>query len=629
MQFNVRRLTQSSGQFNFNSPETSAPVCQTASFASAHPGVSCGNAVASALFGLVNQGFLNYGSFSGVRYKAYDFYVQDNYRATHKLTLNLGLRYDLPIPASEAYNRFSMVDPFLQNPAAGNLLGAYTYFGNGPGRNGRTRPQSIYTSAFGPRIGFAYALNNKTVIRSGYGIYYEPVKEGSFADQDGLGFFNKEDITTANVAPFQIDNGMPHILPPSGPLTPGAQNGNSGVIMVPTNSGRPGDMQSWSFDVQRQITRSMMVSVAYVGSKGTHLPALNIIPNQVNPTYLSLGSELSMNISCLTSGTCPQAAAAGVHLPYPGFTGSVAQSLRPYPQYGNFNQEDNSFTPDKTGASSYHSMQLKVTKQFSQGLTFLVGYTISKNITTSDSMGPGVQGFIGDNAYIGQNSYNRRAEKSVSELDTPQSLVTSFFYQLPIGSGKRFLTHAGFASRLVSGWGVGGILTYHSGTPMGVYEPCSNTTAGFVLFAGCNFTGIARVNLLPGIPETNKSSNFQPATTPFYNPNAFQIPAPYTFGNEGRSLPHARTFATKNEDFTLQKTTDLVGDRLKLNFRAEFFNIFNRHIYTAPNGFSTPITTPFQPVGSPGCSGPFACGFGAVTSSSGPRTIQFGLKITY
>lgn len=629
MEFNVRRLTQSSGQFNFNSPETSSPVCDTSAFTAAHPGVSCGNAVASALFGLVNQATLNYGSFSGVRYKAYDFYAQDNYKATPRLTLNLGLRYDLPIPASEAFNRFSMVDPLLQNPQAGNLLGAYTYFGTGPGRNGRKRPQSIFTSAFGPRIGFAYELNNKTVIRSGYGIYYEPVKENSYADQDGLGFFNKENITTANVAPFQIDNGMPHIIPPTGPLTPGGQNGNSGVIMVPSTSGQPGDMQSWNFDVQRQISRNTMVSVAYVGSKGTHLPALNVIPNQVNPAYLPLGSELGMNISCVTNGTCPQAVAMGAHVPYPGFTGTVAQSLRPFPQYGDFNQEDNSFTPDKTGNSTYHSMQVKLTKEFSQGLTFLVGYTVSKDITSSDSMGPGVQGFIGANAYIGQNSYNRRAEKAVSELDTPQTLVTSFFYKLPIGNGERFLSHTGIASHLVSGWDVAGILTYHSGTPMAVYEPCGSNTAGYVLFAGCEFTGMARVNLIPGVPETNKSSQFQPANTPFYNPAAFQIPAPYTFGNEGRALPHARTFASKNEDFTLEKTTNLVGDKVKLNFRAEFFNLFNRHIYTAPDGFSAPITTPFEPVGSSGCPGPFACGFGAVTSSSGPRTIQFGLKITY
>ena len=279
LQFNVRRLTQSSGEFDFDPAQTS------------NGGVGNGDAVASSLFGLVNQGFLNYGAFSGVRYKDFYFFAQDSYKLTSRLTLNYGLRYDLDKPATEAFNRFSAVDPTLPNPGAGGILGAYTYFGTGAGRNGRTRPQDTYTKAFGPRLGFAYSINSKTVVRGGYGIFYEPLKEGSFADQDGLGFFNKETLTTANVAPFQIDSGVPHLLPPTGPFTPEGQNGNGGVILVPRNSGRPADIQTWNLDIQRQITTNLVVSAAYVGSKGTHLPALNIIPNQVNPSFLSLGND--------------------------------------------------------------------------------------------------------------------------------------------------------------------------------------------------------------------------------------------------------------------------------------------------------------------------------------------------
>ena len=165
-------------------------------------------------------------------------------------------------------------------------------------------------------------------------------------------------------------------------------------------------------------------------------------------------------------------------------------------------------------------------------------------------------------------------------------------------------------------------------TPTAVYAPCSGT-AGDVLFAGCSFTGIARVNVISGVAQTNKRSRFQPASTPFFNPAAFGVPALLTFGNEPRALDRARTFAGKNEDFTLAKRTALYNERVYLDFRAEFFNLFNRHIYDAPNGFATPLGSPFQPVGAAGCPGPFACGFGAVTSASGPRTVQFGLKITY
>jgi len=630
LQFNVRRLTQSSGEFDFDPGQTS------------NGGAGNGDAVASSLFGLVKTTTLRYGSFSGVRYKDFYFFAQDAYKLTPRLTLNYGLRYDLDLPATEAFNRFSMVDPTLANPDAGGLLGAYTYFGSGAGRNGRKRPQDTYTKAFGPRLGFAYSINSKTVLRGGYGIFYEPLKEGSFADQDGLGFFNVETLNTV-----QIDSGVPHVLPLSGPFTLGGQNNNGRVIYVPRNSGRPADIQSWNLDVQRQITANLLVSLAYVGSKGTHLPALNIIPNQTNPSQLSyfatFAGDLNKQAICLTPAgpslpmmqQCPAAIAAGVKLPYANFalTAPIDQIFRPFPQYGQFDQEDNSFTPDRTGNSTYHAMQVGVEKRFAQGLSFLVSYTVSKNITDADSAGPGVSGFIGTNSFIGQNSFNRGSEKAVSQLDTPQTLVASFFYELPVGHGKRYLNEGGVVDRVAGGWYVAGVGSYKSGTPTTVYSPCGGT-AGDVLFAGCSFTGIARANVVPGVRQTNKSSNFNTATTPFWNPNAFSPTASLTFGNEPRSLSGARTFGGRNEDFTLGKKTRLFGETAAIDLRAEFFNIFNRHIYSAPSGFSTPLGTPFTPVGgtqSNGkiCTGPFACGFGAVTDSSGPRTIQFGLKITY
>jgi hypothetical protein len=626
LQFNVRRLTQSSGEFDFNSPETSSTGDAT--------GLG-GNAIASALFGRVDLTTLNYGAFSGVRYKEVAFYVQDSYKVMPRLTLNYGLRYDYDIPATEAFDRFSVVDPALANPGAGNLPGAYTYFGTGPGRNGRTRPQDVFTYAFGPRLGFAYTINGNTVLRGGYGIFYEPLKEPSFADQDGLGFFNKENF----YYPLQIDQGVPHIFPTFGPFTPDGQNGNGGVIVAPANSGRPGDIQSWNLDVQRQITTNLLVDVAYVGSKGTHLPTYNILTNQTDPRWLSLGNDLGMNASCLTDGTCPNAIAAGVKVPFPSFTtlwgsgATIAQALRPFPMYGDFNGEDQSFGPDRTGNSTYHSMQVRVTKRFGAGLSMLVAYTISKNITDADSMGPGISGFMGTGSYIGQNSYNRRAEKAVSELDTPQNLVASFFYELPMGHGKRFLNHTGPLDRVVGGWNIASILTYTAGWPTEVYGPCGGTAAG-ILFAGCEVGGAdGRVNLVPGVPLTNKSANFQPATTSFFNAAAFALPSPFVLANEPRDLDRARAWGNRNEDFVLEKSTRLIGEKATIKFRAEFFNLFNRHIYQAQgaggNQWATPLGTPFQAAGSPGCSGAFSCGFGAVTTASGPRTIQFGLKIEY
>src|SRR6185437_8793204 len=146
-----------------------------------------------------------------------------------------------------------------------------------------------------------------------------------------LGFFNRQTITPTNGGPTQLDNGVTRVFPDFGPFTPEGQNGSNGVILVPADSGRPSDVQSWNLDVQRQITANLLVSAAYVGSKGTHLVALNIIPNQVNPTYLALGSDLTMNVTCLSNGTCPRAIAAGIKLPYPTFTGLINQAVRPFP----------------------------------------------------------------------------------------------------------------------------------------------------------------------------------------------------------------------------------------------------------------------------------------------------------
>src|SRR5205814_9073782 len=298
------------------------------------------------------------------------------------------------------------------------------------------------------------------------------------------------------------------------------------------------------------------------------------------PFFATLASDLTKQAICLTPAgaflppaqQCPAAIAAGVKLPYANFplNAQIDQIFRPFPQYGDFNQEDNSFSPDRTGNSTYHAMQASVNKRFAQGLSFLVSYTVSKNITDADSSGPGVAGFMGANAWIGQNSYDRRAEKAVSELDTPQSLVASFFYELPMGRGKPVLNSGNWTNRIVGGWSVSGILSYQSGLPTAVYAPCTGT-AGDVLFAGCHFTGSARVNVIPGVKQTNRG-DLDPFTTPFFNASAFAAPALFTFVNEPRTLASARTFGGRNENFTLGKKTNIVGERATVDFRAEFFN---------------------------------------------------------
>jgi hypothetical protein len=196
-----------------------------------------------------------------------------------------------------------------------------------------------------------------------------------------------------------------------------------------------------------------------------------------------------------------------------------------------------------------------------------------------------------------------------------------------VGHGRRYLNGGGVTDRVVGGWYVAGVGQYKSGQPTEVYGPCGGT-AGDVLFAGCHFTGNARVNVVPGVSETNKS-NFNPFATPFWNPAAFTPAAALTFGDEPRSLSAARGFGQRDEDFTLGKKTRIFGERALVDFRAEFFNIFNRHVFNVGAGN---LNSPFIPLGSPGCDGAgqhFACGFGALTGTQDPRQIQLALKIQF
>ncbi|MCI0723106.1 MAG: TonB-dependent receptor [Acidobacteria bacterium] len=598
-QFNTRRLTETSGRFQFDAPQTSN-------------GMSGGHSFASFLLGQVSRGDLNLGRSQGIRFGYYAGFAQDDFKVTPKLTLNYGFRYELPVPASEAHDRFSVVDPSLPNPGAGNLLGAYTFFGEGPGRNGRKRPQDTYKKSYGPRFGFAYEWTPDTVIRGGYGIYYSALKEGSFADNDSLGFFGQAGFSSpGGVAPaFNWDGGFPQNFPHPPFIDPTVGNGGSNnIIIVPRDTGRPGLIQNWNLNIQRQLGKDLLLDVAYVGSKGDHLVSLLRIPNQLNPILQSKGACLSVNIN-QQSADPACAGQALVAKPYPSFSGTVAQALRPFPQYGNFNQESNSFSPERGGSFTYHAMQLKLEKRFSQGLTFLASYTVSKNITNADSEAPGGAGFLGNNAFIAQNSFDPKSEKGLSQLDTPQSLVFSYTYELPVGPGKAYGNKSGAAGKLLQGWRIGAVHTYRSGIPTAAFACGVNTG----VFALDQFTGCIRANVVPGANQQGWSGNFDPTTDRFFNPAAFSVPANFTFGNAPRSL-NLRSFPTLNEDFTIGKRTQITED-VHLDFRTEFFNVFNRHIFNAPGVFA-------------GGNRNDPASFGVVNSSSGPRIIQFGLKLNF
>jgi hypothetical protein len=343
----------------------------------------------------------------------------------------------------------------------------------------------------------------------------------------------------------------------------------------------------------------LTIEAAYVGSKGTRLSSRLTNPNQVDPRWLSLGSELQQNISCLTTNGCPNAIAAGVSLPYQGFSGSVAQALRPFPQYNSvFNDFEN------IGNSTYHAFQMKIEKRFSQNLQFLVAYTASKSI---DAAGSQLAAFFSTGA---QDQFNRRVEKAVSDNYIPQSLVINYTYEFPVGPGKKYGPQSGVGGKIVGGWQISGIHEYQSGglvnSAFGGSLQVPNTLPLF------NY--VLRPNVVPGQSRKGSwSGNFDPATDTFLNPGAFSVPAPYTFGDAARNYSDMRGFAYLNEDISIMKRT-YIDETKNVEFRVDIFNPFNRVVFA--NYAIGNI------VGQPS--------YGKVGGQSNlPREIQFGLRFLW
>jgi hypothetical protein len=527
------------GLFGFNSLETALPTARA----------NTGHAFASFLLGEVdNANFLRVVPSNQYRYAA--FFVQDDWKATRRLTLNLGLRYDIFFPRTERNNNFSGFDPTIPNPAAGNRLGAVAFLGEGPGRdNSRRSFADTDYKNFGPRLGFAYQLGGSTVLRGGYGIYYAAgnATTGLRCSQCFIFGFNAApayQTLDAGVTPaFNWDGGFPTNFPQPPFIRPEVQNG-SNVNYIGRGDGRAPYFQNHTFGIQQEFWAKTLLDVSYVGVKGTRMgTGLFASMNQVDPRYLSLGSLLTQPASS------PAAQAAGIALPWPGFTGSVAQALRPYPQYLNI---DNRSNPN--GNSTYNALQTKVEKRMSNGLTLLGAYTWSKTISDGDIMAGG--------GPSGQDFYNRRLEKAISTNDVPHVVAISYLYELPIARQNRWL----------GGWTISGIHQYQSGRPIPV---TANNTLGI-------FNGVLRPNVVAGVEKQNHSFE-DPATDFWINRPAFTSPAPFTFGTAARAYTDLRAPAFLNESFGLIKRTQ-IAENLRVTFRAEFFNVFNRTQFGAPEG---------------------------------------------
>ncbi|MBV9039247.1 MAG: TonB-dependent receptor [Acidobacteriaceae bacterium] len=547
-----------------------------------------GNGYASFLLGAVDNASLTLNvSSSGNRYQYLAAYVMDDWKVSKSLTLNLGVRYDIPWTRREVANRMSSFDPSIPNPAAGGRLGAYKFAGYGTGLCNCIRFADVDYSLVQPRFGFAYKWGDKTVIRGGYSIFAGmsgDVVDNGIRQGYNNGFNTNASIQSLDngVTPaFYIQNGYPQNfkLPPF--IDPGLNLGQSAAWLA-KEDGRTALIQNWSLQVQRQIPWRTLLQVGYIANKGNRLSSGLLNVNQVDPRYLSLGSLLNQPFNSSA------AIAAGITSPYPGFIGSVAQALRPYPQYTSISRYNNT-----AGNSTYNSLQVQLQHQFSAGLSLMVSYTWSKWLTDAEA---------GEGWYDSGplNNYNRKLEKSLSQTDIPQNVTISYVYELPVGKGKPVNT-TGVLNAFVGGWQISGTHRYQSGYPLGI--GVNNTLPIFsgqrpICFAGAN-------------PYASYQGRFDPGKDVYLNAAAFGTPAPFTFGDCSRTLPNLRGFPFFNEDFALSKHFRY-WERLDPELRFEVFNAFNRVIFSNP---ATNISN---------------TGFGTVGGQANqPRLAQVGLHLKF
>jgi hypothetical protein len=576
LQANASNPTGLAGSFNFGSGETGIGPKQTLTSASA------GNPIASALLGYVDNGSTADNVSSYGRSKYFAVYAQDSWRITPKLTANYGIRWEMQTPIIDAKGNMSTMDPTVSNSAAGGLPGAEIYAGSGEGRIGNNSFLSTWKDGYGPRLGLAYDLGRNMVVRAGYGLMYAPYEllAGWFNypgyDQRGFSLDSSAVSPDGGYTPaFNLDKGFPAAsLITSSTLSPTLYNGQS-VTMWDKQNGKDNrlqDNQTWQLDLQKQFG-SWYIDAGYVGQRGHHIDQMNgggPIFNQVHPSYLALGSLLTAATSDSNWSSelaQVQAADPGFKLPFAGFSGSVAQALRPYPQFTTVSSVNY-----PSGSSSWDGFLVKVQKNYKNGFSLLAAYTWSKEFSNA-----GFSQFWLTNTT--QDTYNSKGQKSLGEFDIPQNLQLSYIYELPFGKGKQFI-NSGPLSYFAGGFGISVLQSYESGSPIRLYA----SAPALPLFNPQLF-----LDIVPGVQQklasrgqTKKYNSLTDTTgtehgTKWLNEDAFKNPDPYTLGTSRAFLDHLHQLAVLNENLAFFKRTPVNADGSRyIELRAEMFNAFNR-----------------------------------------------------
>jgi len=613
-------------------PENGILTLNFNQYATAQSSTVGGSSVASALLGIPASTTVAPGIIGGSRayFTAYGFFMDDTFQATKRLTVTVGLRWDQPGVYSEANNNDTVFRPNQPSPL-GSFFNPVT--GKKQELSGNValvdtsawssqREDELHWKLFSPRIGLAYRVTDRTVLRAAYGISYPP--ETLSQDGPNLSPINLAPTSVTNT--FQVQTGSPNSI-----LATTANPFPFGISQPVRRSAPPsffygqgyfamrvpGDptpyVQQWNAAVERQIGKDASLTVAYAGSKGTHLllqgfaTVSNIGLNQLADQYFSMGSAaLLAQVPNPFFGiiTTPGSPLSQSMVP-------AGQLLRPYPQFERVLALD----PHR-GKSNYRSLQTLFVKRFGGKGILSVAYTWSLLMSNTDS----VTSFLDENyAFGGQVQDNNHLEReySLSQYDIPHNLAIGYGIDLPFGRGKHFLGDVhGVRNGIVSGWRVNGITALRSGVPFGPAQFFAGSALS-QLGGGGGYFGLGglymRPDVVAGCNKNVSGSREYRATNGWFNTACF-MPVPpdqVRFGDSPRLDPDIRMDSMDNWDISIAKRTGIT-ESVYLQFTAEFFNAFNHPRFGAPYNFAGTPT------------------FGIVTSQANPpRSIQFGLRLGF
>jgi len=598
------------GNFTFTRAFTSRTPTETAQ--------QTGDALASFLLGNPATGRLGVAPQIAVQSLYNAFFIQDDWTVNRRLTLNLGLRWEVDLPNTERFNRLTNFDFNGKFPVnqltvafpASTGLGTRTIPLQGivapVGRGGVTNRENFDRDLnnWGPRIGLAFKIDDKTVLRAGGGIFFAALSGGGFntvtyaiGDLAETPFIASLDNGVTPTPGTNLSNPFPSgIVQPAnayiGPLTSYGQQS----IPVRLRNTRQPFIGQWNLNLQREFPGQLIVQASYAGSTGVGLLGAATDLNQLSPEALAISRTLVGNtpVGNLTVPN-PFLSLPADQRPSPTSilgrsTVTVAQLLRPYPQFGNIVSYQHNLSH-----SSYHSLQLKVSRRLVDGLTFTGGYTFAKSIDdlTSNSINLSIQ------ILNYQNYYNMRADKALSNFDVRHRFVGSVSWELPFGSGRKFLQE-GVLAQVIGGFTLNAITQAQGGLPLSI-SAVNNALQGLAFIA-------LRPNLV-GNPQTSATDKAGKILQ-YFNTAAFQQPANYTLGNAPRTLSSLRGPNYVTTSFSISRDFKFT-EKAKLQFRAEAFNAFNRA------NFSTPGTT----LG--------LANFGVIANTEDPRQVQFAARLYF